>query len=262
LFAERARIAIDEISRAVDQLNQEKSQAVGTVRALMSSPVGRGCIIPLLPRFQERYPKVGLEIELHDGPPDLMEHGFDIAVTDWVAVSDAYVSRPLCTLPIVTVASPGYLRSRGTPESVEELAGRECINVRLPSGELPCWRFVPDPGRGKSPRQRPRNAFSFTSKGQLLMLTQYDAVIATAIADLGITLAYAHAIQRHLENGDLKVLLPDYRIEPGSVASNRYHIRYANRRDVPMAQRVFVDFLLEQFRRKEYLQFERHRYAA
>ena len=34
------------------------------------------------------------------------------------------------------------------------------------------------------------------------MLTQYDAVISAAIADLGITLADAHAIQRHLENGD------------------------------------------------------------
>ena len=94
------------------------------------------------------------------------------------------------------------------------------------------------------------------------MLTQSDAVISAAIADLGITLAYAHAIQRHLENGELKVVLPDYRIEPGSVASNRYHIRYANRRYVPMAQRVFVDFLLEQFRREDYTQFNRFRYAA
>ena len=111
LFAERARNAIDEISRAVDQLNQEKGQPVGTVRALMSPPIGRSCIIPLLARFQEQYPKIVLEIGFHDGTPDLVEHGFDIAVTDWVAVSD-----DVCLATVVYAAD----RDSGQPRLPQE----------------------------------------------------------------------------------------------------------------------------------------------
>ena len=163
----------------------------------------------------------------------------------------------------MAVASPGYLKRRGIPSTIEQLAQHDCINIRLASGDLTRWSFVLEPPASAPRREEPQAPFfSFTPSGRLLVLSQYDAAISAAIDDLGVTLAYAHGIRRHLAAGELKVLLPDYRIEPGKVQSNRYRIHYASRKYMPMAQRVLVDFLIESFDRKTYSHFDRHAYTA
>jgi DNA-binding transcriptional LysR family regulator len=263
LLAEKSRLALAEMAEAIDLIHLEQRGPVGTVRALIASPIARYCIFPLLPRFQQSYPGITLETSLHDGPPDLAEHGFDIAIADWVRVSDQYVSRKLCTMPIVAVASPDYLERRGVPRTVEELTKHDCLNIRLASGDLTEWRFVLDAEAGLAARKAAQTkTWSVTPIGRLVILNQYDAVISAALAGLGITLAYGHAIRRHLDRGELKVILPDYRIEPGDVESNQYRIHYANRKYMPMAQRAIVDFLVENLARQGYDRFDRHAFAG
>jgi DNA-binding transcriptional LysR family regulator len=262
VMAEKAKRALYEMAQAVDLLHLENSEPVGVVKALMNSPIAKGCILPMLSAFQDRYPKVELEIGVHDGQADLVALGFDVAITDGVPVSDMYVARPLCTLPLVTVASPDYLKRHGIPSCIEELANHDCINVRLPSGDVPCWNFVPDPTKPGTSGAKAPGAVSFTPKGRLILFNQYDAVVCAAVADLGIALTYAHAIRRQLERGELKVVLADYRIEPGNAGAKQYYVQYSHRKYVPMAQKVFVDFLLEEFRRATFLAFDARAYAA
>ena len=62
LLAEKANRVLEEMTEAIDLLQIERGSPLGTVKALIASPIARGCIFPLLPRFQDRYPQVQLEI--------------------------------------------------------------------------------------------------------------------------------------------------------------------------------------------------------
>ena len=86
-------------------------------------------VAPALPDFLAAYPQVDLEILSRDGVPDFVGDQIDAAVLIGVGPEIDIVARPLGRVPVMTVASPLYLGSRGTPASPEELARHQCIAI-------------------------------------------------------------------------------------------------------------------------------------
>src|SRR5512146_962155 len=86
--------------------------------------------------------------------------------------------------------------------------------------------------------------------GRITVAEQFDGLIHAALAGLGVTTAYSHLVLPQLRQGTLKVVLPEYVVEPAEPATFGYHIRYPHRKYLPRADRALIDFLLEHFRKR------------
>ena len=85
--------------------------------------------------------------------------------------------------------------------------------------------------------------------GPATIAEQFDGLIHAALAGLGVTTAYSHLVLPHLREGTLKVVLPEYIVEPADPTTFGYYIRYPHRKYLPRADRALIDFLLEHFRK-------------
>jgi len=113
-------------------------QAETTVRELGDKPRGSlriACPIiraeqivgPLLTSFANTYPEIDVHIQLSSEPFNPLTDGFDIVVHIGVARHAALIARCLLRERYTLMASPQYLRRRGVPASIAELADHDCL---------------------------------------------------------------------------------------------------------------------------------------
>lgn len=144
--------------------------------------------------FAARFPEVSLDIDLTHRLVDLVEEGFDVAIRVTVPEDSSLVARRLAPAPIVAVASPAYLKRRGTPRKPADLKQHDCLidsNFR----ELGRWPFRQ---RGKVEVVEVRGPFRVNNPIE---------VCALAIAGHGIALTPAFVAEEALERADLVEVL-------------------------------------------------------
>jgi DNA-binding transcriptional LysR family regulator len=118
------RDCMDLIARGNDVMDRMREARVGPagilrVHALTGFVLGH--FASLLRVFQVNYPDIRLELIVSDNVVDPVQAGVDCALQIFPAASTALVSRPLFAVRRVFCATPGYLRTHGTPESPREL---------------------------------------------------------------------------------------------------------------------------------------------
>jgi DNA-binding transcriptional LysR family regulator len=112
------------------------------------------------------------------------------------------VARKIGAVQRVVVASPAYLQTAGTPHKPNDLRSHSLIVG--PAGRAPeAWTFYQG---GSATSIRPQGHF---------VINGNEAVIAAAVAGLGIASAGLLGLRSELERGTLVRLLPEYRM--GSV---------------------------------------------
>src|SRR6202043_3575795 len=83
----RLRPAFDQISGALEELNEERSRPVGRLRIWASPAAAMVVVLPIWQRYLSTYPDVQLEIWADLGRVDIVASGFDAAIgsKDWVS---------------------------------------------------------------------------------------------------------------------------------------------------------------------------------
>lgn len=115
------------------QLQEQHKEPVGRIRLAATFGFGRLWLGPALARFQARYPKVQVQLQLTEQLPDLAAEGFDGAVWLWSVhgtQAAQWVSRRLARNQRVLVAAPAYLKRYGTPASLQDLQQHACLIAR------------------------------------------------------------------------------------------------------------------------------------
>ena len=208
-FFERLGTALDAIDSAVESLNETRQSPAGLVRLSITASFGKAFVLPLVQEFFTRYPHVKLEIQFDDGTPNFIQQRFDVAIRRGPLREGGSVARPLCTIPLLLVASPDYLASRGVPRKPEDLANHECVSIRFPSGRPAKWTFVPRKKGAGSP-----DSYTHHPQGRLVVSDHpAEALVDAALMGVGVTAIAACFVMPLLRNGELRLLLPDYRLE-------------------------------------------------
>jgi DNA-binding transcriptional LysR family regulator len=101
---------------------------------------GRVHLLPRLGEFFARFPDIVVEIVVTDRTVDLVQEGIDVAIHNGPLIDSTVVARKIAATPVVTVATPEYLRMHGEPRKPGDLAGRECITF-VSGGAARPWRF-------------------------------------------------------------------------------------------------------------------------
>ncbi len=226
---------LDELQASIASVATDRGEPSGVLRVSMGMTFGVEYILPLLPDFLKRYPDVRADWQFENRQVDLIAEGFDAAIGGGIELAPGLVSRVLAPVHIVAVASPAYLKGRTPPADPSGLATFDGIVMRG--------------SRTRRIHQRPmRNAAGDEMAVPLKETIAFDdpeAMCQAAVLGLGVAqIAMAHAL-RHLESGALERLVPQWYADAGPIS-----IYYASRTLMPAKTRVFVDFVVEAFRRQ------------
>ncbi|MCY1285804.1 HTH-type transcriptional regulator dmlR [compost metagenome] len=234
-FLAEAAGGLATLQAAMAGLSNLRGQPAGRLKVSMGQAFGRYYIVPLLDEFLRRYPGVQPDWHFDNRPVDLIGEGFDAAIGGGFELSPGVVARELAPAHRVLLASPAYLQRHGTPRSPAELREHDGILIRSPqTGRIRPWLLRNREGQQASIDLRLR-----------MTLGDPEASCQAALMHLGITLvAMPHALP-HLDNGSLCRVLPDWYVDTGIIS-----IHFAVQKLLAQKTRVFVDFVVEQFRRQ------------
>jgi DNA-binding transcriptional LysR family regulator len=95
----------------------------GQLRVDVPGRLTRTFLLPHLPDFMARYPKIDLQLGQGERLVDLVREGVDCVIRAGVPGDSGMIMRKLAEIPEVTCASPDYLAAHGTPELLKDLTG-------------------------------------------------------------------------------------------------------------------------------------------
>ncbi|MGO4642200.1 LysR family transcriptional regulator [Mesorhizobium sp. 2RAF45] len=205
----------------------------GRLRVNTYVPFGVHRLIPLLPRFLERYPEISVDLVLTDSVIDLMAERADVAIRAGPLGESRLVARKLGQSPVVVVAAPSYIEAQGKPLTPADLDGHNRMGfgfVRHIDG----WPFVDAEGRAV---MVPITGNTLVSDGEAMRLM--------TLAGAGISRLARWHVAADIAAGRLVALLEDF--NPGDEEAT--HAVYVGQgRHLPARVRAFLDFLAETVR--------------
>jgi len=211
-------------------LGKGSADITGTLRFAASSSFAQLYVMPALPGFLERYPKISLELKLSDTQSNLIEGGYDLALRNYAIGDNSLVGRKLADDKRVLCASPGYLKERGTPQTPDDLTEHQLI--------------VFGDGKARELRSPEERACSFpppSIRGRIAC-DDGTSVRVAAKAGVGIAMASMWSIHRDLRDGSLERVLPEYEVEDGSAV----WLVYPKSNVLTGKVRVFIDYLVSE----------------
>lgn len=209
------------------------SDPKGLLRVNMQETLARNFVLPTLPAFLERYPRIELYIGSGDQYVDLVREGIDCVLRAGELTDSSMIARRVALLQQVTCASPAYLARHGDPASIDALGdGHLAVNYVSPATGRPHPLEFALPGGGV------RNV---TLPGAIAV-NGVELYSGAALAGLGIVQVPRYRIREQLANGELCVLLPDCPPPPIPVS-----VLYPQNRQLSLRVRAFVDWLVQAF---------------
>jgi DNA-binding transcriptional LysR family regulator len=222
--------ALNQLSEAERELTGTQAEPAGMLRISAPTPLGHYRLLPLLPAFRLRYPKVKVDVQLSNHNVDFTAEGFDLAIRGRTPPDSGLVARRLMDAPLVAVAAPSYLARTGTPQTLEDLAQHECIQFELPSsGQRVTWSF-----------RRDGEDVDVPTGGGLCCLGDLLATVTLARAGGGLLNTYRFLVEEDLQRGALVEIL-----QPYAGRSRPFSLLYPQNRHMPLRVRVFIDYLTQ-----------------
>lgn len=244
------------IDAAIDSVRASAKELRGKIRTSVGATFGRHCLMPVISNFLLQYPNIELECVFEDQPRARMEQGFDVEIRHGQGRETSQVSRPLCSYPIVLLASPAYLERRGVPRSLEDLPAHDCIGIRLPSGTISNWRLVRKAKTGRA------SVAVHTPHSRFTIAAQLDASLSAVLSGMGIAPSAIPVVWPYLEAGELKIVLPGYRVETPEPGFGHIFVQYPHRHHLAPRIRVFVEHLIQHFSANEHRHENCERFSA
>jgi DNA-binding transcriptional LysR family regulator len=225
---ERLRPAIDQISDALEALNQQRQRPFGRLRIHASHLAAAAVIAPMWGRFLLSYPEVHLELLVDMRPIDIVASSFDAGIgPKYWAAADMIAVRLAGPMNVAVVGAPEYFERRGPPRTLDDLASHSCIQYRFTTdGATVPWTFERN-GRTK----RMSLAGSVT-------VNIPDLAIRAAVDGLGIAYTVESLAAPFLRTGQLVRVLEGF-----SPALETLFLFYPGHRQVPAALRAFIDMI-------------------
>lgn len=224
-----AQSMLAEAQAAREVVDRLSAEPRGLVRVSVPVGIAQQSMPDLLPEFLARYPDVRVQMHVSNRRVDVINEGFDVAIRVRNKLDDdgSLVMRSFGQIQELLVASPQYLKRAGRPTEPEQL--REHVTLTMNEDEArQRWELQRD-GETRRIDLKPRVAgFDF------------PMLMALARQGIGITMLPETLCAQAVRDGELEVVLPEWRLPQGIA-----HAVFASRRGLLPAVRVFIDHLAE-----------------
>ncbi|MGV8823675.1 LysR family transcriptional regulator [Methylibium petroleiphilum] len=228
-FLASCRRLLDEIDFAESAVRSP--EPTGELRVTAPRAFGIDQIVPQLPAFMAAYPRIAVHLSMSDALANLIEENFDIAVRMGRLQDSSLLSRRLCKLQRVVVASPAYIERHGAPVTPLGLGRHNCLLWQGPMDHLNRWPFVVN----GVPQEVPVQGSFRSSDG--------TALFEMCVAGVGVMRLAEHLALPAIRRGVLVPLLADYQ----ATDDTAIHVVFLPERRLVPRIRAFVDHLCEVF---------------
>lgn len=225
-FLEHCQRILNDMQNAEASVSAGGVKASGHLRVTAPAGFGRRHVAPLLPAYLDSHPDVTVSLDLTDRLVDIVNEGIDLAVRIGQLDDSSLVGVKLADNRRVVVASPAYLRRRGTPDTPAALSAHDCLSFGSYGNQQRGWQFVVD---GKPVAIRVNGPLE-CNDGAVLH--------AWALAGRGLAWRSMWEVGEELASGRLVSVLDAY-----AAPANAIHAVFPQRRHLPLRVRTFVDHL-------------------
>lgn len=219
----------DAIGEAAERLNRYRDEPAGRIRLNVMDQASALLLVPVLPVFVERHPQIAIDVATSNHLVDVVAHGADAGIRWGGTVPEDMVAQRLSAdVRWVVVGAPSYLDRHGTPAHPRDLAGHQCLRLRLGNDSIYHWEFEKD-----------GTEIAIDVPGAI---TLNETQFALALAAAGTGLAYLPepSVMPLVASGALRLILSDWAaLGPG------FHIYYPGRRQLPIGLRLLIDVIRE-----------------
>ena len=222
------RPALESIDSELASLRELREKPAGTIRITSSEHAAATILWPALERLLPQYPDIHIELSIDSGLRDIVADRFDAGVRLGEALAkDMIAVRISPDVRMVIVGSPAYLARHPAPQTPNELAEHNCINLRLlSSGGLYAWELEKD---GRELRARVEGQLTVNNVGMILRAVK---------AGLGLGFVMEDHVAADVAEGRLVCVLEDW-----CAPFSGYHLYYPSRRQPSAAFSLLVDAL-------------------
>lgn len=233
-YLDRVRVILQDLDEANDLVSSQTSELAGVLRLLAPPVLATHVLAPLVSGFRQAYPKILLDIDVesHREPPI---QDYDITLMGAKASFDANViARKVLSSVTVLLASPDYLRRKGTPTRPEDLEQHDCLRFKPPGGRTRAWRLLHETDEAR---------FVDIEVQPVLWANHTDTLMHAALDGAGITATTIELAAPLIQNGDLVRVL-----NPWITDRLAMYAALPSRKFMPRRTGVFLDYLIEQTR--------------
>lgn len=219
---------LEDIDAEVAAVKELRGKPVGTIRITSAEHAANSVLWPKLARVLRDYPDIHVEITVDYTMSDIVSQRYDAGVRLGHQVAkDMIAVRIGPDLRIAVVGSPGYFVGRSLPETPQDLAQHNCINLRLPThGGLLPWDFSKE---GQEVKLRLGGQWVFNNS---------SSIVRAALGGHGLAFVPEDMVLEHIAAGSLVRVLDDWCAPyPG------YYLYYPSRRQSSRTLAVVIDAL-------------------
>lgn len=181
------------LEHACGVISTSKIEPSGVIRVQSSRFFAEKIILPRMPAFQDKYPKVILDLQIAEEIPHLFEESLDVVFGMSLSVASNSVQKKISTTRYVFCASPEYVQKQGLPASIFDLKNHRYLThgMRKPSD---CWVFEGDVTVSLNPT---------------LYVNDAEALTDCACRSMGIAALHHYQVAEALQQGLLVDVLPE-----------------------------------------------------
>jgi DNA-binding transcriptional LysR family regulator len=229
IYEHAARI-VQEAEIAEQRLTQVQSDPAGLIRITAVPALAARYVVPAIAEFQQKYPKIRIELSCDNRTLDPADEGFDLGIRVSRKPPPHLVARRLAPNRAVLCATPTYLERRGTPRRIDDLARHACV-IFPPVAPKGVWSL----------RRGPRR-YAVKVSGSL-ETNDMESVHAAVVAGLGIGILPLYLAADALNRGALRRVL-----EPVEAAGDSaVYLVYLPNRTLSSRVRAVIDFFTTRF---------------
>jgi len=224
IFRDHAVRVCAEIDAAMETILPE-GELRGRLRVAAPLSFGPTHFAPVLADMARRHPRLELHASYTDRFVDLIAEGYDCAIRLGYLPDSSLLARRVGPIYGRLVASPGYVDAHGAPDTPEALGGHHALTQGAEA-----WQFMDG---DKILTVRPQGRFKADNG---------TALVAAALAGLGIAMVPEGLLQDHLASGALVPIMTRYPSRPAGI----YVVRPAGQHPSRKV-RVLTELLIECF---------------
>nr|WP_243434189.1 LysR family transcriptional regulator [Pseudomonas sp. 43(2021)] len=229
LLYERSKDLLSGMDEIESLFCADDAELAGRLRVDLPTMMARRVIIPALPQFLQRFPRLEVELSCTDRQVDLLREGFDCVMRIGALHDLDVVARPVGQLSMRNCASPGYLARHGVPRTLQDLAEHHLVHyVRTLGGRSAGFEYL----QGGELR--------FQAMAGVVTVNNAEAYSAACLAGLGLIQVPAVGVAEHLQRGELVSVLEGWQAPAMPVS-----LLYARQRHVPRRVQAFMQWLGE-----------------
>ena len=187
---------VEQLEHTQQQLSGELNTLSGSLKVLAPTNISIGLLQPMWSGFIKTHPDIKLELTLSNQVENILSTSADIALRIGPQESSSLYQKRVGALQTWLVASPEYLKHKGTPDNLDALAQHYLIGINA----LSTWKMQHE-SSGKIHEVHPRFSTLVNDVKFVSQLT-CDAI--------GIALLPSSEVMAHLQSGRLVRILKDW----------------------------------------------------